>query len=84
MKEIIETEQFTKHGTWEVKEQVQDYEEVLHPDDGSSVLRTVPKQSLTRWNIRVIMSLSGCWMPILFAKWMLTQSLATSIQFPTW
>jgi len=42
MKEIIEDEMKTDQGEREVQEQVEDGEEVLDPDDASSVLSTVP------------------------------------------
>jgi len=41
LKEIIEDEKKTDQGAWEVREQVEDGEEVLDPENTSSVLSTV-------------------------------------------
>jgi len=67
----------TDQGASEVQEQVEDGEEVLDPDNTSSVLGTVLKQSTTNLNMRR----SGCWMSILFADKQMTVFQGTNIPF---
>jgi hypothetical protein len=59
LKEIIEDEMNTDKRSIEVQEQEEDCEEVLDPENTSSVLKWFSVQSTTNLNTSVLLRLSG-------------------------